>query len=316
MKRIIPILLFISMFIYGYAGTVSEGFNRATIQSRIKEVEGQFIPPNGDFASFEKQVTGYSDLGIIAIPVTEKLVDTYLNTFSESDKDSVYELFNRVFYKAVNEFNTTLESKYSTFLAGNDIEPEIYDTINTEKLEFNKSLDICGLTLLNSEGSYYVDARYDYEYDLFHDRVSPALTEFLKIRKKELKEGFSEDAGMLISFNQLYDRVVIWEDFMTKYPDFFQIKDARFYYSTYLSTLLSGMDNSLPCDTETGILLPEVKKLYLKISLLNDSRKSTNVVKDYVDLLKTTDFKMPDSLDQFLQKYDLFSMKGVEPENR
>ena len=41
-----------------------------------------------------------------------------------------------------------------------------------------------------------------------------------------------------------------------------------------------------------------------------------HVIKDYVDLLKTTDFKMPDNLDQFLQKYDLFSMIGVEPMNR
>ena len=322
MKKLILILLLFSMISGNYASNKSgktEGFNQAIIQRTIKEVEGKFIDPKGDFKSFERQVWDYQDLGIILIPVTENLVRKYLNTFTDSDKDSVYVLFDRIFYKAVNDFNNSLESRYSTLLDKRKSEidnPEIYGIVNPLLIEFKRSLDVCGLTLLNSEGTYYVDANCDYYYNLFKDKVSPALTDYLKIRKKELNQGFSEDAELLISFHQLYERVLTWEDFTAKYPDFFNIREAQFYYASYLSTLITGMDNSQPFYTETGKLLPELRKLYLKITKRDDSRKSTNVIKDYYELLRVSDFSMPADLDQFLKDNELYSMNGVEPDTR
>jgi len=302
--------------ISGYANTKpgetdNDGFNMANIQRKIKEYESNFTPPNGDMKLFDKQVSGYQDLGVLSIPVTESLINKYINTFSESDKDSVFALFNQVFYSQVNIFNDSLESKYSTILHKID-----KNKVDAEVTEFKKCLDLCGMSLLNSEGDYYVDAKYDYYYDLFKDRVSPALNEYLKIRKKELKEGFTEDAELLISFNELYERVVTWENFNTRYPDFFIKDDTRFYYSSYLSTLITGLDNSQLFDTETEKLLPELNKLYLKIIFRNETLKSTKVIKDYYELLRSNNFKMPEKIDSFLKENDLFLMLGVQPETR
>jgi len=212
---------------------------------------------------------------------------------------------------AVTDFNDSLDTKYSTLL--HKIINKIADP---EINEFKKALDMCGLTLLVSEGDYYVDARYDYFSELFKDRVSPALNDFLQIRRKELKEGFSEDAGLLISFNQLYDRVVTWENFNTKYPDFFDKTDSQFYYKSYLSTLITGLDNSQPFDDKTGELIPELKRLYQKIISRDDSLNSTRVIRDYYGFLKASDFKEPKNLDKFLKVNDLYSMIGVQPETR
>jgi len=316
MKKTFSILFLLSIIASVHAeinpgNTPDNGFNRVNILTKIKEVDDSFTPPKGDFKLFEKQFSEFGHLGIFSIPVTENLVNKYLDTFSESDRDSVYVAFNYLFYVAVTDFNDSLDTKYSTLL--HKIINKIADP---EINEFKKALDMCGLTLLVSEGDYYVDARYDYFSELFKDRVSPALNDFLQIRRKELKEGFSEDAGLLISFNQLYDRVVTWENFNTKYPDFFDKTDSQFYYKSYLSTLITGLDNSQPFDDKTGELIPELKRLYQKIISRDDSLNSTRVIRDYYGFLKASDFKEPKNLDKFLKVNDLYSMIGVQPETR
>ena len=76
------------------------------------------------------------------------------------------------------------------------------------------------------------------------------------------------------------------------------------------------MDNSPLFDYDTGTLFPEINKLYLKIISRHDSLKSTRVIKEYYNLLKASDFKMPQHLDQFLKDHELFSMLDMQPENR
>ena len=316
MKNIILKIFLILIVVLNTAGTNNKtiapgGFNLATIQRTGKEIEGSFIPPNGDFTQFKKQVSAYQQEGLVAIPVTGRLVNTYISTFSDPDKDSVFVLFNNVFYSQVNRFNDSLEINYKSILERIDrkiSDPEITD--------FKSSLDRCGLTLLRSEGMYYVDEKDDYLYNLFKGRVSRAMTEYLKIRKKELKEGFSNDAELIISFNQLYHRVLTWESFNARYPDFVNREATQNYYATYMSTLITGMDNSPTFDYDTGKLFPELNKLYRKILSRTDSLNSTGTIKEYYELLKNSGFKMPADMDTFLKRHELFSMKGVQPDTR
>jgi hypothetical protein len=316
MKKLTGILFLLMMITSLSAENTSgsddcNGFDYVTIRSKIKECESKFIPPKGDFDLFKRQINGFHDLGILSIPVTENLVNKYLSTFKDADRDSVYVLFDNVVYTAINDFNDSLELNYSTLLhrANRKI-------VDLEITKFKRCLDMCGLILLRTEGENYVDVNYDYYYKLFKGRVSPALTDYLKIRKKELRQGFSVDAELIISFHQLYKRVITWENFNTKYPDFFNKEDAQINYATYLSTLITGLDNSPLFDYDTGRLFPEIYNLYLKIISRHDSLKSTRVIKEYYKLLKASDFKMPDQLDQFLKENELFTMLGMQPENR
>jgi len=316
MKKTFGILFLLSMFASAYAGRpsesmVCEGFNYLNIRSKIQESESKFTSPKGDLVAFKNQISGFHDLGLISIPVTESLINKYLNTFSKAERDSVYVIFNDVVYSAINDFNDSIELKYFSLLRRNNKK-----IVETEISEFKRSLDMCGLTLLQTEGENYVDVKCDYYYKLFKGRVSPALNDYLKIRLKELRQGFSEDAELIISFHQLYRRVLTWEKFNKKYPGFFNIQETQLNYATYLSTLITGMDNSPVFDYDSGKLFPLVHNLYLKIISRHDSLKSTRVIKEYYELLKASDYTRPDHLDKFLTDNELFSMVGVQPENR
>lgn len=292
-------------------GFTTGGMDYDAMQSKILNYKNKIAQQKTDFVTTKDQILSCSENELVSIPIAAAIIDKSIPSLNNIEKDSIYIFFNYTFYTAVNAFNDSLELKYP------DILQKIDKGINDPEIkEFKKCLDLCGLSLLNSEGSYYVDEKYDYYYDLFKGKVSAALNDYLKIRSKELKQGYSEDADLLIGFDDLYDRVVTWEDFMKDYPDFILLKDAEFNYTSYLSTLITGTDNSETFESETQTLYPGIKRLYEKIISHKDGKKSTKLISDYFDLLKRNDFKQPDNLDLFLKANNLISMVGVQPATR
>jgi len=317
MKSLKYLLILFAVLSYGSAtaGAVidftTEGLDYSTLQSKIRNYEIKNAQQKTDFNTAKNQMMSCSEDDIVSIPIMANIIEKSILMMNNAEKDSTYIIFNYIFYTAVNAFNDSLELKYP------DILEKIEKGINDQSTkEFKKCLDVCGLSLLNSEGSYYVDEKDDYYYDLFKGKVSTALNEYLKIRNKEIIQGYSEDADLLIGFDDLYERVVTWENFIIQYPDFFLLKDAEFNYTSYLSTLITGTDNSQTFDSETQHLFPGIKRLYERIISHKDGKKSTKVISDYFELLKENDFKQPVNLDLFLKENNLISMVGVQPATR
>ncbi|MCF8373627.1 MAG: hypothetical protein K9H64_18545 [Bacteroidales bacterium] len=121
---------------------------------------------------------------------------------------------------------------------------------------------------------------------------------------------------MLISFDQLADRVVTWENYINKYPTAFNKGEAEYYYQTYLETLLTGMDNTRVFDLEDVYVRPDIRELYKQYIEKNPNRKSTEIIDNYYKFIEKHDFRYNDSIDLFLKNYNLSSMLGVQPHLR
>jgi len=272
------------------------------IQDKIKESENAVNQQKCDLESLKAAANQKAELGIIGIPVLENRVKHCLPQLNQAEKDSVYVLFSSAFDKAIASLNDSLYSQYKEL-----VDKLEKNTQDAQIQDFKKSINACGADLLTTEGSFYIGERFDYLYNLFKGNVSPALENYLKIRSNELKTGFSEDAGLMISWEDLYSRVINWEDFIGKYPDFFLNEQAEFEYKNYLITLLSGMDNTPVFDFETYELTPEVKILYQKIISENRDRKSTKIISEYYNLLKINGFKQPEDFQRFFDEHGLSS---------
>ena len=150
----------------------------------------------------------------------------------------------------------------------------------------------------------------------FKNRVSPDAKEYLAKRKDELKEGYSEDAGLLISFDALYDRIKRWENYQNHFPESHHTVEANYYYTSYLEMLITGMDNSRVFDLETNILLPEVKLLYEKIMNDNPESTTTKIITAYYSFLEHHNFTENDEIQDFLKENNLSTMLGIQPHLR
>jgi hypothetical protein len=278
---------------------------KLTIENH-KKLEGI----KGDFEGFKLYISKLSDDSLTSIPFALDYIKSCLSVDKEK-QDSVLLYFNQKFYTVSNRLSDSLETKYKSIL-----EQQEENSNNPDLKVFTSNLTTCGIGIFTTEGTYYLDVLPDFFFDNFKDRVSVGVRQFLEIRKDELKDGFSEDAGLLISFEDLYKRVKRWEDFRTKYPNNVYDGETRYYYETYLETLLTGMDNSRVFETDSNLILPEVKKLYESIINKEADSPTKNIVSSYYSFLGRHNFQENDSIDLFLKSNNLSTMLAVQPHNR
>jgi hypothetical protein len=264
----------------------------------------------GDFKSYKLYLDKLDNDSLISIPFALDYIKTCIST-DNVDRDSIFLLFNIKFFAVANRLSDSLDTKYKTLIEQLD-----KDSNTVELKSFKNNLKACGIDIFSTEGMYYLDVIPDFFYKNFKNRVSEGVAEFLNIRKDELKQGFSEDAGMLISFEDLYSRVKRWENFINKYPNTVYSDEANSYYTTYIETLMTGMDNSRVFDFDNNSLLPEVKTLYEKIMGEGTESTTTKIISSYYGFLARHDFQENDSIPIFLKTYNLSTMLAVQPHTR
>jgi hypothetical protein len=264
----------------------------------------------GDLASFKLFIKGLDSSKISTLP----LALDYIKTCIPADlpgRDSVFMEYYFEFYNVANALSDRFESGFPQLIS------ELNENKSTPETDaFKDNLKQAGLDLCMTEGIYYFDVIYDFFYSSFKDRVSPGLAEYLNIRKDELKEGFSEDAGMIISFDELYNRIKRWDNYIRSYPNSITIVDAKNYYQTYLETLLTGMDNSRIFDMENNTLNPEIKALYEKAIKEDSTSDSGSTISAYYKFLAKHNFAYNDSISVFLESRGLSTMIAVQPPTR
>ena len=91
-----------------------------------------------------------------------------------------------------------------------------------------------------------------------------------------------------------------WEDFIGKYPSFISLYKAEDFYNQYLEAFLAGTDNSKAFDPVTNKLNENSRKAFEAYIQKNPVRKSSIVVKEYYDLLKSSNFLYTNKVDSFI----------------
>ena len=234
-----------------------------------------------------------------------------MNTLCVSDElaDSAYDMFLEFYYASANNLTDSLKTKYSSVVK------KIYrNEVDSVTREFQRLLDDCGLSIFTTDGYYfYVDVQPDFFFETFKNNSSPSLKTFLQLRDWELKNAFSEDAMLLISFNDLADRIYNWDKYLNDYPDTKLNREANYFLKIYLETYLTGMENTRLFDRKSRILLPEVKQSYESYIQNYTDTKSGMIIQEYYEILKRNEFEYSDSIDYILKKYSLNLTRGIQP---
>ena len=236
----------------------------------------------------------------------------FRKNFSAADpeiKDSAFIEFRSFYYDVINNY-------YEIFLNNQELVNKLNDHKNEDPQvqQLKIALDKNGLRLSKTEGGYYIDEKPDYLYDNFKNFVSRSINEFLLIRSKELEEGFSDDAKLLISYKSLGDRIITWEKYLNKYPASPLSAEAKFSYHLYLNTFITGLDNS-PV-TADDVLLPEMKNVYSDFIRKNNDSESGKIVEKFYTIISNNNFHLSSALDDFFKENQIESMKGMEPPTR
>ena len=180
-----------------------------------------------------------------------KKIEEKLENSSEEEANKLYQEWSDSYGESnvnipslIQELNAEHENVLKIIYPYEGEVPE--DKLSGEDIKIaNKFLDDYGLRIKYvGEGYYEMDVIASFYYDLFKSYVGDDYKEYLRLTAKESEELYASDGGILISAEELGERIASWEDFLEKYPDSDLApvvdENCRYYRVDYIN----GMPNT------------------------------------------------------------------------
>ncbi len=239
---------------------------------------------------------GFKDTSSVT-QAAEGLIKTAKDQPDKCREDLIF-IFRKYYISCLNEYNDR-------------VGPYGINEANENKM--NKALSKVGWCVKSTEGSYYIGESAGWLETEIQKVLTHPYKEYLNFRSQEIHEGFSEDAGLLISWDQLRHRIIIWESFLNKYPGFVEKQNIQEYLDIYIRVFLSGMDNSRIHDFDNMTLNKDVKVAYEKFITKNQTSKYYALVKGYYEMIKRNNFVVPKNFYGYLKTKGYKPYLGIQP---
>ena len=173
----------------------------------------------------------------------------------------------------------------------------IYNDTNGENFtdkdwaDANKILNKYDLELWDiGEGMVTIRELPHLYYDMFKDYVTDDYKEYLKIWAKDNEKLYQADAGLLVSFEEIGERIVTWESFLNQYPDTKLNIKVNALLNSYREDYLLGMDNTPTLDggyDNIPITVDEVaKKEYDRFMKKYPNSPTVELIKYFIENYK------------------------------
>ncbi len=170
------------------------------------------------------------------------------------------------------------------------------ETIN----QLKRRLAPYGIALNLSKDIFYLEPQSEFLLHHFSMGLTSAYREFLSIETEEQKYRFAVEGTILIPADSLTSRILRCENFIIRYPHFVSVRMVQDLYAQYLNAFLAGMENSRVFNPESNLLNDSSRLSFESFVIQNPETKSAEMIKGYLDLLKSTDYHYTDKVDSFL----------------
>ena len=151
------------------------------------------------------------------------------------------------------------------------------------------------------EGNYSVAQSPQYAYMIFAPHLPQADQVFLKAileQENAIKGSIDKDAGLSVSFDQLSNWIISWEDYLKKYPKSHFVKDAQNTISFYEKYLFLGLENTpvFEINDYSVEMIPEARKAIVKLSKADSpSARKAQQLLDYFDHYAFTESQLDEA---------------------
>ena len=218
--------------------------------------------------------------------------------------ETLFVEFRKVYYKA--------RSEYEKAVIGGFNEP--YPMEAKKEKVLRSKLNQVGWDLFETEGTYYIGENGKWFLDRFNAVLTKPLMQYLTQRRLEVRERFSEDAGLLITWEDFLRRIEFWESFLKQNPAFPLKDEINMYLDVYIRTFLTGLDNApITVEYNNMALRKDVKTAFETYLKRDKGSRYYRVVEGYYKILERSGFVVSDELKRYLDAQGIKSMKAVQP---
>ncbi len=264
-KRIIAICILSAAVVSCKKETaVSEGKQVNDSITKTKSEEDQYKPIDTACSSANKTEDYITSLQWYRTKIEKEMAAN-----SPEQNDQVYEDYLKIrgkYTECLMNLHTDVLDKYVNYYNYEKDQYNFPDNVKKIASELKKA----GLEFREvGEGMTEIWTIPGYYSSLFKNKVTPDYEAYISQTDKESETNYAADAGLIISWEQLGNRLIFWESFMNKYPESKLIKTVKQDYNYYLSDYLLGMDNTPTYerepDKETGKLNDENRAEFNRI---------------------------------------------------
>ena len=177
-----------------------------------------------------------------------------------------------------------------------DINIQDMESIEDEELrnlveEIYKS----GYKLVGLEGNFY--PIIDYHIFLKYTDYIPAEDkEYIFIQTKESEKVSMADAALTITWDDIAQRLVSIEKFVTAFPDSTKKETMSSLFFRYLTSYFYGLNNTPAFDYSTNEFYPEVIESYKKTISDHSGTVVSELVSSYLAVVENNNFIMDDNV--------------------
>ncbi|MFW5649110.1 MAG: hypothetical protein ACOCG5_08485 [Candidatus Alkaliphilus sp. MAG34] len=197
-----------------------------------------------------------------------------------------------------NFFHSDIQEGFiDVFNSGTDLE----DIENIDNEELNKLLaetKNMGYRVETVEGMFFpiIDYRFYEKYNCYVTEDMKAYIEIMSIESTEIP---ARDAGLAVSWDELIDRAIRQEGFITEYPDSIQIDKTKKIFSNYINFIFYGLDNTPLFNHGDNSIRDNAKKAYLETIKSESDSKLIETLADFVNVLEQNDYKLTGDVNDF-----------------
>ena len=161
-----------------------------------------------------------------------------LKSISNSEANKLflqYSKTNEEIISKINEKEQILLSKfYYEDAKSKSIIKELANKLSNYQLRFEEI----------GEGYVEIVTIPSFYYDVFKSYVTDDYKDYIFLISEENKNLYSADAGLVITFTELGERINNWESFLNKYPKFELLDEVKSSLINYRQDYIFGLDNT------------------------------------------------------------------------
>ncbi|MCT4594222.1 MAG: hypothetical protein N4A57_08145 [Anaeromicrobium sp.] len=244
-----------------------------------------------------------------------QFVDEKIGSISKEEGDEIIEKLIEYRQKYIeitfeNEYNSK-EFQERLFKLNGDGESAILSSIyeKTGDVIIDKyivKLQDRHCKAISDEGEiYFVDELY--WVDKYNEYISKAMKDYIFIQKELANKKDVSDGALLISFNELYDRIGLIEKFIKNYPNSKHKDTMVRQYEFYLRIYFYGLDNTPIFEYNDGKINREVLKSYKEKYSNGEDSITKRILLVYIPLLEKNEYDFSGEIEHFLD--GLFTSK-------
>jgi hypothetical protein len=161
---------------------------------------------------------------------------------------------------------------------------KVKDIQDDELRDYVTKLFASNYKLINLEGSFYPITDYE-KMKQYNNYISDEMKDYIDIKAMDSDKPVAIDAGLVISYDELAERILKTENYIQKYSEGKRYEEMLGSYRSKLDIYLSGLDNTPIADYETKKIYKDVVDSYEKTINTKDS-VTAFVVSKYMDTIK------------------------------